>query len=168
MLMTFLTFRLMKTLLLLTSLISFTSFSQQTANFTNDLVQYNQAIELYNNNQFLAAQSLFSRIKENADQETIKADCAYYIANCAVRLNQQDADQLMEDFVENYPTSIKRNSAFIDVANYYFEQGKYSYARKWYDKVDASNLSRSEMERFNFNNGYSYFKSKRYNEAKCA
>tara|TARA_R110002072_G_scaffold108026_2_gene234666 strand:+ start:66438 stop:69458 length:3021 start_codon:yes stop_codon:yes gene_type:complete len=147
-------------------LISFTSFSQQTANFTNDLVQYNQAIELYNNNQFLAAQSLFSRIKENADQETIKADCAYYIANCAVRLNQQDADQLMEDFVENYPTSIKRNSAFIDVANYYFEQGKYSYARKWYDKVDASNLSRSEMERFNFNNGYSYFKSKRYNEAK--
>jgi TolA-binding protein len=147
-------------------LISYTSFSQQTAAFTNDLVDYNQALELYNNNQFLAAQSLFGRIKEEAKQETIKSDCSYYIANCAVRLNQQDADQLMEQFVTTYPTSIKRNSAYIDVANYYFENGKYSYARKWYDKVDEASLSRGEMERFNFNNGYSFFKNKRYSEAK--
>jgi len=147
-------------------LINLSTYSQQTATYTNDLVEFNQAIELYNNDQFLAAQSLFARIKENAKQETIKSDCAYYIANCAVRLNQQDADQLMEDFVQNYPTSIKRNSAFIDVANYYFENGKYSYARKWYDKVDEGSLSRGERDRFNFNNGYAYFKAKRYNEAK--
>lgn len=147
-------------------LISYTSFSQQTAAFTNHLVEYNQALELYNNNQFLAAQSLFGRIREGAKQETIKSDCSYYIANCAVRLNQQDADQLMEEFVTTYPTSIKRNSAYIDVANYYFENGKYSHARKWFDKVDEGSLSRGEMERFNFNNGYSFFKNKRYSEAK--
>ena len=147
-------------------LISYASLSQQTAAFTNDLVEYNQAVELYNNNQFLAAQSLFGRIREGAKQETIKSDCSYYIANCAVRLNQQDADQLMEEFVTTYPTSIKRNSAYIDVANYYFENGKYSHARKWFDKVDEGSLSRGEMERFNFNNGYSFFKNKRYSEAK--
>ncbi|RMA56725.1 tetratricopeptide repeat protein [Ulvibacter antarcticus] len=147
-------------------LISATSISQQTAVFTNDLVDYNQALELYNNNQFLAAQSLFAKLKDSAKEETVKSDCSYYIANCAVRLNQQDADQLMEDFVTNYPTSIKRNSAFIDVANYYFENGKYSHARKWYDKVDEGSLSRGEKDRFNFNNGYAFFKSKRYNEAK--
>lgn len=147
-------------------LISFKTYSQQTAAFTNDLVEFNQALELYSNNQFLAAQSLFSRIKENANQETVKSDCSYYIANCAVRLNQQDADQLMEDFVTNYPTSIKRNSAFIDVANFYFENGKYSHARKWYDKVDEGSLSGGERDRFNFNNGYAFFKGKRYNEAK--
>lgn len=72
----------------------------------------------------------------------------------------------MESFVERYPTSIKRNDAFINVANYYFENGKYSYARKWYDKVDEGSLSRAEQERFYFNNGYAYFKNKRYNEAK--
>jgi len=147
-------------------LIPFNTFSQQTAAFTNDLVEFNQALELYSNNQFLAAQSLFSRIKEKAKQETVKSDCSYYIANCAVRLNQQDADQLMEDFVTTYPTSIKRNSAFIDVANFYFENGKYSHARKWYDKVDEASLSRGERERYNFNNGYAFFKNKRYNEAK--
>ncbi len=146
--------------------ISTIMFSQQTAALTNDLVDYNKAIELYNNNQFLAAQTLFSKVKSATDEETIKGDCAYYIANCAVRLNQQDADQLMEAFVEDYPTSIKRNDAYINVANYYFENGKYSYARKWYDKVDESSLSRNEMETYNFNNGYAYFKNKRYSEAK--
>ncbi len=144
----------------------FSGISQQTAAFTNELVDYNQAIELYNNTQYLAAQSLFSRVKQSTDRESIESDCAYYIANCAVRLNQQDADQLMESFVANYPTSVKRNSAYIDVANYYFENGKYAYAQKWYDKVDAGSLSRAETERFNFNNGYAFFKAKQFTQAK--
>jgi len=141
-------------------------FAQQTAAFTDDLLEYNKAMELYNNNQFLAAQALFSKVKSDVTDSGVQGDCAYYIANCAVRLNQQKADLLMESFVEHYPTSIKRNDAFINVANYYFENGKYSYARKWYDKVDEGSLSRGEQERFYFNNGYAYFKNKRYNEAK--
>ncbi|MCG2431956.1 tetratricopeptide repeat protein [Aequorivita xiaoshiensis] len=146
--------------------LSFSSFSQQTAVFTNHLAEFNQALEMYNNGQYLAAQSLFDKIKNSSDDETVQSDCAYYIANAAVRLNQQNADQLMESFVENHPTSLKRNSAYIDVANYYFDNGKYSHAQKWYNKVDESSLSRSEKERFNFNNGYVYFKAKRYDEAK--
>jgi hypothetical protein len=122
------------------------SFSQQTAVFTNELVDYNKALELYHNNQFLASQNLFTKVKNSIKDETIQGDCAYYIANCAVRLNQQDADALMEEFVTEYPTSIKRNEAYINVANYYFENGKYSYARKWYDKVDEGSVPRSERD----------------------
>lgn len=147
-------------------ILSFSSFSQQTAVYTNNLADFNQALELYNNGQYLAAQTLFDKIKSSSNDETVQSDCAYYIANAAVRLNQQNADQLMEEFVEKYPTSLKRNSAYIDVANFYFENGKYSHAQKWYDKVDAGSLSRSEQERFNFNNGYAYFKAKRYDDAK--
>jgi len=146
--------------------LSLQALSQQSAVYTNELSDYNRALELYNNNQFLASQALFAKIKEGTTDQTLQGDCAFYVANCAVRLNQQDADGLMEDFVTNYPTSIKRNDAFINVANYYFENGKYSYARKWYDKVDEGSLGRSERERFNFNNGYAYFQNKRYNEAK--
>jgi TolA-binding protein len=145
---------------------SIPSFSQQTASFTNDLATFNRAIELYNNNQYLAAQQLFTSVKQTTDRESIESDCAYYIANCAVRLNQQDADQLMESFVANYPTSIKRNSAYINVANYYFDNGKYAYAQKWYSKVDASSLSSAESERFNFNYGYAFFKAKQFTQAK--
>ena len=144
----------------------FQSFGQQSAIYTNDLVRFNQALSLYNNKQFLAAQNLFDDVRDTVDDENIEAECAYYIANCAVWLNQKDADELMEAFITEYPTSIKRNAAYLDVANYYFDNGKYAYARKWYDKVDQSNMSRREKEKFNFNNGYAYFKIQRFNEAK--
>lgn len=137
----------------------FASYSQaqQSATYTNDLVDYQKALTLYNNKQYQAAQSLFERIKSDAPNETLESDCAYYIANCAVRLNQQNADALIQDFVDNYPTSTKRNTAFLDVANYYFVNGKYSYARKWYDKVDENSIARSERDKFNFNYGYTLY-----------
>ena len=145
---------------------SFQIVAQQSATYTNNLVAYQKALSLYNNQQYLAAQAVFSQIKKATNEESIQSDCAYYIANCAVRLNQQNADQLIEDFVEEHPTSTKRNTAFVDVADYYFENGKYAYAQKWYSKVDETALARTEREKFNFNNGYTAFTTKNYKEAK--
>jgi len=139
---------------------------QQTAAYTSDLVDYQKALSLYNNQQYLAAQSLFYQVKKTANEEVLKSDCAYHIANCAVRLNQQNADRLVEDFVKDYPTSTKRNTAFVDVGDYYFENSKYAYARKWYDKVDEESLARNERDKFYFNNGYSAFSTKQYSDAK--
>ncbi|WP_103863766.1 tetratricopeptide repeat protein [Aquimarina sp. I32.4] len=140
--------------------------AQQSAIYTNELVLYNQALELYNNKQFLAAQNLFDKVKDVSYDENIDANCTYYIANCAVWLNQKEANQLLEDFVVQYPTSIKRNAAYLDAATYYFDNGKYAYARKWYDKVDERSLPQREIDKYNFNNGYAYFKIQRFNEAK--
>jgi len=131
--------------------------AQQSATYTSDLVDYQKALTLYNNKQYQAAQSLFEAIKNEAPNDTLESDCAYYIANCAVRLNQQNADDLIQDFVDTYPTSTKRNTAFLDVADYYFSNGKYAYARKWYDKVDENSIARTERDKFNFNYGYALY-----------
>jgi TolA-binding protein len=145
---------------------SFQILAQQSATYTSNLVDYQKALSLYNNQQYLAAKSLFGSVKKTTKEDLLLSDCAYYIANCAVRLNQQNADALIEDFVKEYPTSTKRNTAFVDVADYYFENSKFAYARKWYDKVDENALGRTEKEKFYFNNGYSAFSSKQYKEAK--
>ena len=141
------------------------SYAQQSATYTNDLVDYQKALTLYNNKQYQAAQSMFDKVKDATNNEQLEADCTYYYANCAVRLNQINADALIEDFVEKYPTSTKRNSAFMDVADYYFDNGKYSYARKWYDKVEERNIDRSERDKFSFNYGYSLYSTKDQTEA---
>ena len=133
---------------------------QQSATYTNDLVDYQKALTLYNNKQYQAAQTMFDKVRESTDNEQMEADCDYYYANCAVRLNQINADALIEDFVQKHPTSTKRNSAFLDVADYYFDHGKYAYARKWYDKVDEGSISRAERDRFSFNYGYSLYSTK--------
>ncbi|NNC51088.1 MAG: tetratricopeptide repeat protein [Flaviramulus sp.] len=145
---------------------SFQILAQQSASYTSNLVDYQKALSLYNNQQYRAAQSLFSSVKKETNEEVLESDCTYYIANCAVRLNQQNADQLVEYFVKEYPTSTKRNTAFIDIADYYFENSKYAYALKWYDKVDENALGKKEKEKYNFNNGYSAFSTKQFKEAK--
>ncbi len=140
-------------------------FSQETKIFTHDQKQFQDALALYNNQQYQAAQTLFEKVKATTTDYETEANSVYYAANAAVRLSQRGADKLMEDFVARYPTSTKRNSAFIDVADYYFETGKYPYALKWYKKVDQSAMSRKDKERFNFNTGYSYYASNNAKEA---
>jgi TolA-binding protein len=150
-------------LVLITCLLS----AQETANYTNPLKDYNKALELYQNKSYVAAQQQFNQIIVQFDDASeLKSNCAYYAANCAVRLGQPNSDELMEHFVDKYPTSTKRNSAFMDVANYYFETGKYPSAAKWYSKVRSTTLTIKEEETFNFNYGYSLFSVKDYTGAK--
>lgn len=139
--------------------------AQESKIYTHDQKKYQQALELYNNKQYQAAQTLFEQVQYQTEDLETEANSAYYVANAAVRLNQLGADRLMEDFVEEYPTSTKRNSAFLDVADYYFENGKYPYALKWYNRVDQSSMAAKDRERFNFNLGYSYYSSNKPQEA---
>ncbi|WP_019668353.1 tetratricopeptide repeat protein [Eudoraea adriatica] len=140
-------------------------YTQESKIYTHHQKQYQDALALYNNKQYQAAQTIFEKVQTSTKDYETEANSAYYVANAAVRLNQLGADRLMENFVANYPTSTKRNSAFMDVADYYFENGKYPYALKWYKKVDQTSMSSQEKERFNFNMGYSLFSSNESKEA---
>ncbi len=139
--------------------------AQQSQIFSHPDKQFQDALALYNNQQYQAAQALFERVKDATEDEETEANSVYYSANAAIRLNQRGADKLMEEFVEEYPTSTKRNAAFLDVADYYFETGRYPYALKWYKKVEQNGMSRNDQERFNFNMGYSYYAANRPDEA---
>lgn len=149
------------------SLISVTASvsAQKSAIYTNEFEDFNRAVSLYKNNQYLSAQIIFDKVREQNKNLDVQADCAYYSANCAIRLNQSDADAKMENFVADYPTSPKQNQAFIEVAHYYFEQGKYPQALEWFDKVDESTLSYEEQDKFNFQKGYSFFNAGKKKEA---
>jgi tetratricopeptide (TPR) repeat protein len=142
------------------------SQAQQSKIYTHDEVVYLKALSLYKSEQYVASQALFQKIKNEVNDEQLKGDCAYYIANCAVRLNQQNADGLVEKFVENYPTSTKRNKAFNDVGDYYFRNSKYAYALKWYEKVDEMTLGTKEKESFYFRKGYGLFHTNQKKQSK--
>ncbi len=139
--------------------------AQETEIYTHSNRDYQDALALYNSEQYQAAQAIFEKVKSETNDYETEANSAYYAANAAIRLNQRGADKMMEDFVERYPTSTKRNSAFLDVADYYFETGKYPYALKWYKKVDESSMAYGDRDRFNFNNGYALYASKKPKEA---
>ena len=139
--------------------------AQQSEIYTHSLSEFDKAIELFNNKQYQSAQIIFEKVKQDNKNIDTKADCAYYIATCAIRLNQSNADELMESFVSNYPTSSKQNQAYKEVAQFYFESGRYPQAMEYFEKVDESGLTYSEQEKFNFQKGYAFFTSKNKKEA---
>lgn len=141
--------------------------AQETANYTNDLKDYYHAVELYHNKAYVAAQHSFDKVKFQFDEASeMRANCAYYAANCAVRLGQRNADELMQEFVEKYPNSTKRNDAYMEVANYYFGIGKYSFALKWLKQVKYNNMPRRAFEDYLFKYGYALFTTKNQTASK--
>ncbi|SCY02484.1 tetratricopeptide repeat protein [Flavobacterium caeni] len=151
--------------LLLCCLVSVSVFAQKSAIYTHELEDFNRAVNLYKEGQYQSAQIIFDKVKLDNVSTDVKADCAYYSANCGIRLNQSGADEAMENFVRDYPTSPKQNQAFIEVAHYYFEQGKYPQALEWFDKVDEGTLSYTEQDKFNFQKGYAFFSAGKKKEA---
>ncbi|MXN92399.1 tetratricopeptide repeat protein [Flavobacterium sp. Sd200] len=131
--------------------------AQQSAIYTHQLKDYDKAVMLYNDRQYQAAQILFEKTKEGNQDTEVQADCAYYIAVSAVKLNQKNADVLVQDFVEDYPSSTRLNQAYAEVAGYHFSQGSYKQALEWYEKVDERTLTADDTDRYNFQKGYSYF-----------
>jgi tetratricopeptide (TPR) repeat protein len=147
-----------KFLLVVFLVFSSTIFAQKSKIYTNDLVHYNHAIDLYENKDYDAAQILFKQIKDQFDDASeLKARSYYYEAFCAIRLGQTDADDLMRLFFEKFPTSTKRDNAFLEVGNYYFNNGRYAYALKWFSRVDNSNLNSFNNEEFTFKKAYALF-----------
>ena len=130
---------------------------QQSAIYTNNLSDFDTAFSLFKDKQYQSAQILFDKVKHDNLAQDVQAECAYYIGICAIHLNQSNADELMEKFVADYPTSSKTNQAYIEVAQYYFEQGKFPQALQYFDKVDENALTYDQTEKFTFEKGYAYF-----------
>lgn len=142
------------------------SFSQSKLNSVN-LNDYHKAVTLYESKSYEAAISMFESIKSQFDKSSeYRANCEYYIANSAIKNGQQNGDQLMLDFVKNYPTSLKVSNAYLEVGNYYFDTGKYANALKWLSKVKTSGFSTQQEEDFKFRYAYTLFATNNVIEAK--
>lgn len=152
-------------LLLTFSLSTQTVLSQQSEVYTNNLVDYTSALTLFKNKQYQSAQIIFNKVGQKANEET-ESDCAYYSATCAIRIKQSGAEEQMENFIKNYPTSTKLNLAYIDLATFYFEKGQYVQSLQWFDKVEEGALTSDEKDRFNFYKAYTFFNAGKKNAAK--
>ncbi len=141
-------------------------FSQQSTINTYALKDFDKAVSLYEDKQYTSAQIIFKQVQKTAKTDGLKSDCAYYIANCAIRTDQDNAEELINSFVEEYPASRKQNQAFIDVAYYYFDHREYKEAMHWFERVDESVLKESERSKYNFQKGYTYFDAKNSKKAK--
>ena len=134
--------------------------AQQSHIYTDEYKPFYDAVKLYNEQQYNLAQVLFEDVKVKNTNDEIKAESAYYIANCAVRLNQPGAQYKLSQFIYDYPTSAKQAQAYVDISNFYFAQGDYEESLRYADSVNEEILSPAQKDRYNFQKGYAYFSKK--------
>jgi TolA-binding protein len=90
----------------------------------------------------------------------------FYTLASALRLNTAGAEKMLTAYMVDHPTSYLTETAFFDAANFYFNQGRYSYSLKWFSKIGEREVAKVQRPEYNFKKGYGYFVSKRYKNAK--
>ena len=63
------------------------------------------------------------------------------------------------------PTSYLTETAYYDLASYYFLNGKYTYALKWFSKIKDTDVASAKRNEYYFNKAYTLFTIKRFKEA---
>jgi len=123
---------------------------------------FDRSKNLFHNNAFSNALASFRLSINLKEKESIE----YLILLSSLRNNQTGSDKQLPYFLEQKPLSSLGSKLPFDLANFYFENQKYSYALKWYRNLNENHFSKSLRNKFNFNKGYSLFHVKRFQAAK--
>ena len=151
-------------------------FAQQNPSFQVYRI-WDTANELFDKGEYVAAAEQFRLIETSRLQTTtqpkfesqlslIKENAQYYVALCALELNNDDAESLFLRFIKEHPENPFAKLAYFQIGRSYSKQEKYAEALKWFDDVKAGELSGSDKIEYKFRKGYAYFATKDYNNAR--
>ena len=141
-------------------------YAQPQVQFPNTQSKFEQALELFQKDQFGNAQSLFDALSaDHTIPEKERASSEFHSALCAIALYNGDSEDRVERFARSYELSPLKNELYLAYANYRFSLRRYSDAEEFYNKVDAYALSGEELEEFQFKKGYSLLMQERNEEA---
>ncbi len=136
-----------------------TCFAQKSIEDINSSNPYNKAIELFNNEKYVAAQKYFQDvIADQSNTNTIiKENAQYYSMICAIALYNDNAELLGDGFVAENPESPFKNDALFRLGKYEYVKKKYKQSIAYFAKVDKDELNDDDRAEYYFKTGYSWF-----------
>lgn len=142
--------------------------AQQTAAYVGSLSTYAQAIELYDKEQYAAAQNAFEQvIKEVGDPNAEEyVNAVYFKALCALQLFNRDAEYQLTQFILNYPESPRVKNAHFQLGKQYFRKKKWEKVIEHLEYIDTRDLTAEEQWEYHFRGGYAHFQEEQFEEAK--
>lgn len=140
----------------LVSLFCDSLLAQTKASDKSWMSDYRQAQDLFLKEKYASAQYLFDRVvKQYPDY----ADAYYYGAVCSSKLDNNDAQYRMDEFLRRYPQSGRCNMARFFLGNFYYSRSDYPMAMKYYKQVVISELEHGTKSEYEFKLGYCHFMS---------
>ena len=154
-------------LLLMVSLpFSFLS-AQETTVYTTPYADFNLAMELFDKEKYSAAQQYFDKViaRFSDDRSEVAINARYYSALCAIHLFNNNAENLLIDFIRDYPENPRTRVAYFQLGNYWFRKRRYDRAVEWFDKVSVYDLDNDDIAEYYFKKGYAYFMEEDHEQA---
>lgn len=90
----------------------------------------------------------------------------YHLVRCAVMLGATDAEQMMFNYLEEYPSSVCSNNMRFMLATYYCDNGYTFKAADGFEQVEYKGLDAREKERYDIRMGYLSFMDGDYDAAR--
>ena len=146
--------------------VSLGSLKAQNSLHQNTALRYYDAgLELLDKEKFGPAREQFERYLQEGKDEIKKTDAEYYVAFCALNLDNGDGAQLIAEFVKENPDHPKAAKAYYNLGVVSFKNKDYQNTVKYFKLVNASLLSGEERLEVNFKLGYGSYALRRYDEA---
>jgi TolA-binding protein len=140
--------------------------AQHTQTFTNEERFLHEGLELFDREKYGAAQEAFARYISLIGDQTKTIDAQYYYAVSGLYLFHPDAERLILDFADNYPSHPKAGLSYYQLGLFYFDKKSYDKAIEYLEKVPRSNLDDEQLHEADFKQAYSYFSQKQFDKAK--
>lgn len=157
---------------IIATLISISSFAQQTRYYTDPETTFKEAKEYFQKEQYSLAYPLFKELKQSV-RETDKVnipvtvqEITYYTTVCALKQNEGRAEDEAREYIDLEKNTTRVQMMNFHLGEYYFKQQKFADAANRYEQTDIANLSNREISDMKFHQGYAYFTLQRFAEAK--
>ncbi|GAB5525442.1 MAG: tetratricopeptide repeat protein [Roseivirga sp.] len=146
--------------------VSLGSLKAQNTLYQSDESRYFDAgIELLDKDKYGAAREQFERYLKEGKDEIKRVDAEYYVAFCALNLDNADGAQLIAEFVKKRPNHPKAAKAYYNLGMVSFKNNDYQNTVKYLKLVNTSLLTAEERLEVNFKIGYASYGLRRNDEA---
>ena len=139
--------------------------AQNTLYHTAENQHFRRGMELIEKEKFSAAREQFEKFLLTSEDPLKRGDAEYFVAFCALNLDNSDGAELIASFVDARPNHPKAAKAYYNLGVVNFKNRDYLNASKYLRLVNPNILSSAEKVETNFKIGFSEYARKRNKEA---
>ena len=154
-------------------LCNFSLIAQSTTIYTEANEAFKRGEAFMEQGLFEQAQTEFQKTVDKlrpvneARAELLMTKAEFNYAKAAVQSDAPDGEKLILDFIRKYRPDPIANDALIEIANYYYNAGKYEQAVDYYSQVPTLGMTREQKSEVRFRMGYAFFVQKEFDKAKA-
>ena len=141
--------------------------AQQTGFYQSPGNLYRKAMVLFSEGNYGAAGQMFDEYLDRLpEKQNLKAEnAAFYAAECAVKLHENDALVRLTRFLGHYPESAWLPSVKFSIGVAYFQNRRYTQALKVFNQVNMAKLNRMQQLEYDYKKGYCLLRRNKTDEA---